>query len=761
MNFDLTDEQTALADVLRRFAAERYDPMLRDKYIEMPRGYDPAVWRELAGLGIVALTLSEDAGGLGGGAVDLMAAMEALGSGLLLEPWLQSLIASKVLAAVGSDEQKARWIDRISSGEAVIGLALGEAGLDHGLEGISTRDNAGLLSGRKIGALGHAVDAWLVLAAAADGPTLHLVAPDAAGLSVRQYHLADGTAASDLILVECQGELLASNGKEAIEDVLSYACVALCAEAVGIMDAAIRQTKDYLQLRRQFGVPLSSFQVLQHRMADCGAEFELCKSLTMRTAHMLDDPESTHEGSLIAAFTAKAFVSAAATRVAEEMVQCHGAIGITEELWIGRAMKRLLVIANLFGDQRAHTAYVDPARVRAPDIADIGLDDEARAFRDDVRAFLAEKLPERLRDRAKHTPGAFPIKTDWLEWQAILNEQGWLAYNWPTEIGGPGWNATQRYVFERECALAFAPALAAQGLRMLAPVLAKFGTERQKDYFLPRILSGEHLWCQGYSEPEAGSDLASLKTRAVREGDEYIVDGTKIWTTFGHFADWIFCLVRTDPDAKKQAGISFLLIDMKSPGIEVKPIRLISGDYELNQVFFDNVRVPAENLVGNENDGWTIAKFLLEHERGGAAQAPALLAAIVDLRKAAAGLPGRRGKPLCDDGDFMHRLAMLEAGVQAMEMLELRLLSQMAAGSAPGPQTAIVGLLMANFTQALDVLALEAYGAAALELERDARPVETDAQLAMPAYLNDRAWSIMAGSNEVMRTIIAKTVLGL
>jgi alkylation response protein AidB-like acyl-CoA dehydrogenase len=219
--------------------------------------------------------------------------------------------------------------------------------------------------------------------------------------------------------------------------------------------------------------------------------------------------------------------------------------------------------------------------------------------------------------------------------------------------------------------------------------------------------------------------------------------------------------VRTDPDAKKQAGISFLLIDMTAPGIEVKPIRLISGDHELNQVFFDNVRVPAANLVGEENDGWTIAKFLLEHERGGTAQAPGLLAALADLRAAAVELPGRGGRVLADDADFMHRLAMVEAEAQAMEMLELRLLSQMAAGSAPGPQTAIVGLLMANITQAIDALALEAHGASALELERDVRPLPTDAQLAMPAWLNNRAWSIMAGSNEVMRTIIAKTVLGL
>ncbi len=755
MNFEPTADQAAFADTLSRFVADRYDPLLRDRYADLLAGHDPLVWRELAGLGLGALTLPEEDGGLGGGAGDLAAAMQALGPGLLLDPWLQALVASRLIAALGSDAQKAQWLDAITTGETVVGLALGEAGLDHPLERIGTVASDGKLSGRKVAALGQRLDAWLVLA---DDAALYWVSPGAAGLTAREYRLADGSAACDLMLDATPAELLGT-GREAIEDALALANIALCAEAVGIMDAAIRQTIEYLQLRKQFGVPLATFQVIQHRMADCAAQFELAKSLTMKAALEADDASLPRAQRVLSAFTAKAFVSRAARMVAEEMVQFHGAIGITEELWIGRAMKRLLVIGGLFGDARAHTAYA--ARFATPSSSEIGFSDETRAFRDEVRAFLAAKLPERLRTRARRTPGAFPIKEDWLEWQAILNAQGWLAYNWPEDIGGPGWNATQRYIFERECALAFAPALAAQGLRMLAPVLAKFGTDEQRAHFLPRILSGEYLWCQGYSEPEAGSDLASLKTRAVRDGDHYVVNGSKIWTTFGHFADWMFCLVRTDPDAKKQAGISFLLIDMATPGIEVKPIRLISGDHELNQVFFDNVRVPAANLVGQENDGWTIAKFLLEHERGGTAQAPGLLAALAELRSGAAELPGRGGKVLADDADFMHRLAMLEAEAQAMEMLELRLLSQMAAGSAPGPQTAIVGLLMANITQAIDALALEAHGAAALELERDIRPLATDALLAMPSYLNNRAWSIMAGSNEVMRTIIAKTVLGI
>lgn len=381
-------------------------------------------------------------------------------------------------------------------------------------------------------------------------------------------------------------------------------------------------------------------------------------------------------------------------------------------------------------------------------------------FQSEVRMFLDEKLPERLRRNGWLTPGAFAQAADWLEWQRILFDKGWLAYNWPVQDGGTGWSPTQRYIFERECAFAHAPALAAQGLRMLAPVLSHFGSEEQKAYYLPRILSGEHTWCQGYSEPEAGSDLAALQCRATREGDTYVVNGTKIWTTNAHISSHIFCLVRTDPQAKRQRGISFLLLDMATPGISVEPIALISGDQELNQVFFDDVEVPVSNRIGDENDGWTVAKFLLEHERGGSCMAPGMLVAIDDLRKAAATLAGRNGKPLVDDADFMHRVSMVELEAQGLEMLELRLLSQLASNLSPGPESASVGLLVATITQAIDSLVVEALGSRALELVEE-RPVPDYAQLAMPSYLNNRAWSIMAGSNEVMRTLIAKTVLGI
>lgn len=368
MNFELNEEQTALADTLSRFVADRYDPLLRDRYAEAPEGHDPAVWEELAGLGLVMLTLPEEDDGLGAGAVDLAAAMEALGPGLLLDPWLPAILVARLLAAHGTDDQKAHWLAGLAGGTRSVGLAVEEAGLDHPLARIAAaarREKGGyFLEGRKVMAFGGQAEAWLILARdeALDGASLFLVPADAAGLEVREWRLADGTAAFDLALndVRLGADALvgtAGQGSALIEDTLGIAYVALCAEAVGIMASAIVRTIEYLQLRKQFGVPLATFQVIQHRMADCAAEFELAKGLAMKAAMQADDPSIGREEKLFAAFGAKALVSRAARRVAEEMVQFHGAIGITEELWIGRAMKRLLVIGGLFGDERAQTAY--------------------------------------------------------------------------------------------------------------------------------------------------------------------------------------------------------------------------------------------------------------------------------------------------------------------------------------------------------------------------------------------------------------------
>lgn len=393
---------------------------------------------------------------------------------------------------------------------------------------------------------------------------------------------------------------------------------------------------------------------------------------------------------------------------------------------------------------------------------------EHREFRDSVREFLASHLPERLRAGARATPTVFAEPEIGREWQRILYEKGWLAYNWPSEFGGTGWSPVERYIFEKECALASAPGLPGLGLKLLASVLCSYGTSAQQHHYLPKILSGEHYWCQGFSEPGAGSDLASLKTRAVRTGDHYIVNGSKIWTTHAHFADHMFCLARTDSSAKAQRGISFLLIDMKQPGVIVRPIITLAGDHEVNEVFLENVRVEAGDLVGNEGEGWTIAKFLLENERGGSCFAPKLLVDISRLRHDAMRESSGFASPLAQDALFAAQLARLELEAQALEITELRILEQLRLGQRPGPQTSIVKLVASDLRKQIDALAMSVFGYSGLQLETR-RPLygeespapiyRREAQVASARYLNSQAWTIFGGSNEVQLSIIAKTVL--
>ncbi|WP_282058711.1 acyl-CoA dehydrogenase family protein [Lentibacter algarum] len=395
---------------------------------------------------------------------------------------------------------------------------------------------------------------------------------------------------------------------------------------------------------------------------------------------------------------------------------------------------------------------------------DLSYTDEEKAFREDVRAFLDEKLPDDLRDKVKN--GQELGKDGHERWHAILNEQGWLAPNWPKKFGGAEWNAVQRHIFEEEAAAASAPRIVPFGLAMLAPVLQKFGSKEQQDHWLPRILSGEDWWCQGYSEPGAGSDLASLKTTAVKDGDNYIVNGQKTWTTLGQHANMIFCLVRTDKDVKQQEGISFLLIDMDTPGIEVRPIVLLDGGAEVNEVWFTDVKVPAENLVGEENKGWTYAKYLLTHERtniAGVGFSRAGLQAVKRIAKSE--MAG--GRPLIENPHFAARVAQVEIDLMAMSTTNLRIISKAAAGTAPGVESSMLKIKGTIIRQEINDLARRAAGVYAIPFASEAvegsNAVLPDPLAAGPVaaqYFNNRKLSIFGGSNEIQRQIIAKTTLG-
>ncbi len=397
---------------------------------------------------------------------------------------------------------------------------------------------------------------------------------------------------------------------------------------------------------------------------------------------------------------------------------------------------------------------------------DLDLDAAALAFRDDVRAFLAAELTDELRLAARRTTSVFTDPQVSLPWQRILHRRGWVAPNWPREYGGPGWSETQRYIFAAESARAGAPGLAPMGLRMVAPVIMRYGSPEQKAHYLPRILSGEDYWCQGYSEPGAGSDLASLQLAAARDGDSYVLTGSKIWTTHAQFANRMFCLARTRREGKPQAGISFLLLDMASPGVSVRPIITLAGDHEVNQVFFDQVRVPIANRLGGENEGWTVAKHLLEFERGGGGSAG--LRVAMERLVAMAGADAGAGR-IVDDPGFGRRLAEIGVALDALEISELRILTALAAGDSPGAVSSVMKVQTTELMQAIDELALEALGLYAPVDQPEARAPGVNVEFVGPEvgltvtarYLNDRAGSIYGGSNEIQRNIVARLLLGL
>jgi len=403
---------------------------------------------------------------------------------------------------------------------------------------------------------------------------------------------------------------------------------------------------------------------------------------------------------------------------------------------------------------------------------------EDQRFQDEVRAFLDAELTDELRRVGQGLTSVYGPPEQSLAWQRILNRKGWVAPAWPKAYGGCAWSVAQRYIWASETARAGAPPLSPMGIGMCGPVLIGYGTSEQRAYYLPRILSGEDFWCQGYSEPGSGSDLASLQMSARDEGEYFVCDGHKIWTTHAHVANWIFCLVRTSQERIRQLGITFLLIDMKSPGVTVKPIVSLSGEHIQNEVFFDDVKVPKANVVGRVGDGWTVAKYLMEFERGGGVSAPGLKVRLDKIRAMADAERGEVNALSEEDRSFRRNLAAAAIEIDALEAVELRVMSRLSQGEAPGPESSMMKTVSTELSQRLTELALDAVGGWAWPYQPHTvfaggpSPFFTapeDAAAVGPAYsrtvmakhLNDRAASIYAGTNEIQRNIMAKAILGL
>ncbi|HUD93614.1 acyl-CoA dehydrogenase family protein [Sphingobium sp.] len=669
--------------------------------------------------------------------------MQEVGRKLVVEPLLSSALCGALLHAAGED------VSPLIAGVTIFAFAH-EEGFDPFAVPATKAVEAGgnySLTGRKI-AVRHADLAHqIIVTASQEGVAgVYLVDAQAPGLVLDSFRMIDGASAATIELSDVPARRI--GGGDLLLAAIERGLVALAAEAVGIIAAVNAETFTYLGTRKQFGVPLASFQALQHRAADMYAAAEEARALTERVIDAIDTDASDRSA---LASAVKALVDDVARTIGHEAVQMHGGMGVSDELDISHFMRRLAAI-------RAELGSVDLHRAR---FAGLGADVvRETTFRAEVRAFVRANLPEDI--ARKGALGLEISKEDYVCWQKILRDKGWFATGWPVEHGGAGWSIDRQLIFLQESALNNAPMIIPYGVNMIGPVLQRFGSAEQREAYLPGILSSDTWWCQGYSEPNSGSDLASLRTTAVREGDHYVVNGTKMWTTEAHWADMMHCLVRTDRDVKPQRGISMLLIDMNSPGMEVRPIVTIDGQHHTNQLFLDNVRVPVNNLVGEEGQGWTIAKFLLSHERVAIADTGPKLRLLQNIKAMFAQLPASPSRVRLGD-----KLAGAEIELLTLCELEQNYVSKWAEGaSRDGPEASVLKIRSTEILQCLSEIALEIGGPLGgahdpHDLHLDPSGQFTPSQLASfkgHQYLYGRCWSIFGGTNEIQRNLIARAL---
>ena len=728
-------------------------------------GFDRAVWREIAELGWLSVIVPEDDGGIGLGVAELVAITEEAGRHLLPEPLVDAGVHPlALLARAPAGGLRDQLLADLQSGALVAGVAWQEGAGP--LEPSQRRTTARLegdrvvLSGTKsFVSPGLGADGWIIAAQSESGFALCWLAADAAGLRVERLIGVDGSAIAMLHLDDAQGQLVAQGetAHTALCHANDVARIAQSAELLGIARRSLELTRDYLTTRVQFGKPIGSFQILQHRLVDGLIQVELATASLREGVAALTDANLAATASRI-----KARCAYAATEMTRMAVQLHGAIGTTNEYDVGLYFKRAMALASRWGNAAAHRRRWQQlttrgaAKASAPVLAespDFSPHQDWQAmpevqFRALVRALFATYYPEHRR--------YMPYRQTWAEsrdWYMTLSRLGWLAPAWPKEYGGMGLPPDKliAYIEETEAwGVARSPD---QGLIMVGPILMRFGTEEQRQRFLPKVLAGEHVWTQGYSEPNAGSDLAALRTEAVLDGDHFIVNGQKTWTTWGSDGTHMFMLVRTDKTVKKQAGISFLLVDLKTPGITVRPIRNLAGEQEFCEVFFDDVRVPRENLVGELNQGWTVAKALLGFERlftGSPKHSQHTLHQLETLAR-------QRG--LFDDPAFASRLAELQLDTADLGAAYAGFAELAKRGDPIPPTISMLKIWSTETYERLALLLIESaqdYGA----FRDHCHTEEIDLHVVAPLF-NAMNAKIFAGSNEIQRNILAKTVLEL
>lgn len=753
MNLKLSEEALLFTEVADRFLqdgkAATTSGMLE------PNALD--VWSSMVEMGWLALPLPEEMGGLAASPELLAVVAEALGRACACQPYLANieamlvLLAIKDVVATSLAQAMAEGSKRATFVRSPSLRAVAE-GSGYRLEG-----EARLVLG------GSSADTFIVLVDLAGAPILCLIDGMADGLDRRPVETIDGSDMADIGFnnVPLENSLQAPESiEEAVDRIESLTLLLFCAEAVGAMEGLVQATTEYVAMRHQFGKPLRSFQVIDHAIAEMQVALEEARSVVRIGLERLEDTPAQRHRSVSAA---RVKAVGAGRRISHHAIQFHGAIGVTEELNVGAYAKRLLAIGccleteasaldryvKLLSDEQCWSYLGEGQGGRGSSLCS---DMQSGTFQEEVSSWLDANLSPEIARAQRLTTMVYVEAEVAMDWQRLLDKRGWAAPNWPEEFGGTGWSPEQRYIWAHENAKRFAPITSPLGLPLVGPVLFHFGTPEQQARFLPPIISGEELWCQGFSEPDAGSDLAALNTRAVRDGNHYIVNGTKIWTTQGHDAHMMAALVRTGTDGSKRDGISFLLIDMRSQGIDVRPIRTIGGNQELNQIFFDDVRVPAVNLVADEGQGWEIAKFLLEYERGGDIMSAAQRALLRDIHEAAV----RRGH---DGEDYRRTVARIAIDIDTLEAMELLVLF----GAASHPATpSILKLRASEIQQAVTELGVSVMGSDAVRWVSK-RPLYDDPTV-MPEdgfvsrYLNSRANTIFGGAREIQKTLIARSV---
>jgi len=729
--------------------------------------FDREAWREMAGLGWLGIALPADRGGLELGVAGTAVVARALGAVAAPEPFVESAVAAASLLAGDAGDEAT--LAALLAGEVIVVAALGDDAPGRGDSPLRAQAGpAGVTLSGELEAvpIGTAADAILVPALAAEGLLLCLVQRHADGVRVEARPLADGSSNARLSLHAAPAQIIAHGeaAAEALRAARVAAALASSAYQVGLATTLFDLTVDYVGTRRQFGQAIGSFQSLQHRLVDAYLALRLAAAVVDDGVAAVDEGATLDDADLLAS-RARHRSGESLLAIAREAIQLHGAIGYTDECDVGQCVNRALVVTSRHGRPQAHLARL--ARCAGPIVtarSGEGSGDRALAdleppagdwnaldnttFRQVVRQWHEAHYPDSLRN--------LRYRARWAQckdWYALLYRRGFAAPAWPVEHGGMGLAPDKLLIFIEERERFGVARTPDQGILMVGPLLMQHGTPAQRAYYLPKALSGEHLWCQGYSEPNSGSDLASLKTTAVRDGDHFVINGQKLWTTMAQEANQMFCLVRTDPAAKPQAGISFVLIDFATPGITVRTIRNIAGDDEFCEVFFDNVRVPCENLVGRLNDGWTIAKSLLGFERffiGSPKTCRHTLARVAELAVA-------RG--LAHDPVTLERYTRFELDVTALEALYKSFAEQIKRGEEPGADVSLLKIFASETFQRLSEFVLDLGGEAAAQLDG----VDTPAGRldALFPYYHSRPTTIYGGSNEIQRNIIAKSVLRL